>query len=255
MGELSVLPEAAESVLQELCALHLCRRQKRRQVVVSFWGFGSTPLRDKLLAGLRHALRTEKVYCSDVGPQRFEGIVCVCRRQLSSLRQLATHVRMGMEVLELLRCSRCLQCEAETVRPALLASVARIHSGTSTQGHHPVSWGKGFKDAFEQMQLRDSVLQVTGVELDAHNMTMLYMAQQATDHGLQYYRTRCRHVQRERGRRRDSRLAPARENPHALRAAARVRRRHGFGRGVSHGDVRGPGGARQQVIASDVACI
>lgn len=196
MGELSVLPEAAESVLQELRALRLCRRQKRRQVVVSFWGFGSTPLRDKLLAGLRHALRTEKVYCSDVGPQRFEGIVCVCRRQLSSLRQLATHVRMGMEVLELLRCSRCLQCEAETVRPALLASVARIHSGTSTQGHHPVSWGKGFKDAFEQMQLRDSVLQVTGVELDAHNMTMLYMAQQATDHGLQYYRTRCRHVQR-----------------------------------------------------------
>ena len=188
------LPAPAEVLLQSLRALQLSGRQKRQRVVVAFWGFGGTPACDDLIRSLCSALRTRQMFCSDVGPERFEGVACVCQRQLRMLHQLAREVGMGMEVLELLRWRQCLQCDAGSV---LLACVARIENGTGTRGLHPVLWGRRFEDAFKLLRSRAAVLHVTGFEFDAHNMLMMYMAQQATEHNLQYHKTRCQQLKRE----------------------------------------------------------
>ena len=75
------MPPGLGEELQALRQMRLSAEQRRRRVLVSFWGFGGRAARDSWLRSLCCALRTEDVYCSDVAAGRFEGVVGVFRRQ------------------------------------------------------------------------------------------------------------------------------------------------------------------------------
>lgn len=257
------MPPGLGEELQALRQMRLSAEQRRRRVLVSFWGFGGRAARDSWLRSLCCALRTEDVYCSDVAAGRFEGVVGVFRRQLGALEVLVERVKMGMQVLELVGWQRCMWCETEAAAGLVMACVSRIEGGSGVYGRHPSQWGGGFKEVFARMQVRANVRKVTGVECDANNMMMLYMAQQAAEHGMQYYKALCAHLRRER----EQTLAMARradmlqrENSRMLFEMQRALTSGAVDAAVFHmvvfGDVRSLGDVDgQEAVARARACI
>ena len=189
-----------EALLEAARRRQLTVQQKRSSVVLGFWGFAAKDRCDALVQSLCRAFRIFRVFCSDVGENRFEGIMCIYSVHLPALNKLVEEVRMSMGLLELggVRAGGCLRCRWEETLPGVLACVKRVEGGSSKRGVHPVSWGENFRRFMMESQARDSVLQVTGMALDANNMIMLFMSREASEQTQRRTTARASALTRER---------------------------------------------------------
>jgi hypothetical protein len=175
------------------------RREKQHSVVMSFWGFASSDAVSALVASMREAFHTQRVFCSDVTPGRFEGVVAVLRVHVSALEELCEAAKMSIGLLEMGEVARhtCLRCHRDKMHAGFGACITRIAGGSNKRGTHPVAWGPPYERFVVDLQLHDNVFKVTGLAFDANNMIMLYMAQRSIQHSTDSLRNRIRTLQRE----------------------------------------------------------
>ena len=188
-----------EEVLRAARAQKVSRSERRRRVVVSFWGFGERTKCSTLVACLKHAFRTRNVYCSDVHEQRFEGMICIFRTQLSVLQEICNLVKMCMDTLDVGECTegKCLRCNTGCLTPCFMACLKRLENGEVRRGEHPSMWGSGFRDLIMDMQVNENVVKVTGLPFDANNMIMLHFSHRAAEQHSRRFKERADALGRE----------------------------------------------------------
>lgn len=176
------------------------RREKRHCVVLGFWGFAPSEVASAFVASVCEAFRTQRVFCSDVAPGRFEGLVAVLRVQVPALEELCESAKMSAGLLEMGEVAghACLRCHEHSIHAGFGASLARVEGGSSKRGTHPAAWGPPFDRYVVDLQLRESVLKVTGMPLEANNMIMLHMAQRSAEQSVASLQHRVETLRRER---------------------------------------------------------